>query len=114
MDTLGAAIQRFEERSAAQYESNFIERCEQQSRANSQERRRRTVEVIQSLRRCGFGRVGAAIGGLSRRLCRIRRFGTAVSADGCENSAEHLLMQSRRLLDVQVVDAAVAGYVYIG
>jgi hypothetical protein len=25
MDTLGAAIQRFEERSAAQYASNFIE-----------------------------------------------------------------------------------------
>ena len=60
--------------------------------------------------------------GLGRRLRRIRGFGNGVLArvnstafaHSCDNSGENLAVQTRRLIDLQVVDAAVAAYVYIG
>ena len=65
--------------------------------------------------------MGDAVDGLGRRLRRIGGFGNGVLLSQfhrlcpqLDNSGENLAVQTRRLFDVQVVDAAVAAHVYIG
>ena len=94
-----------------------------------------------SMRQYGFNRIGDAIGGFGRRPRRIRRFDSpalprfrrgdralsiAVVRCRCQtlistaiaynfkNGSEYLGVQTRRLVDVEVVNVTVAAHVHVG
>ena len=94
-----------------------------------------------SMRQFGFNRIGDAIVGFGRRPRRIRRFDSPVLprfrrgdralsiavvrcrcqalispaiADNFKNGGEYLGVQTRRLVDVEVVNVTVAAHVHVG